>query len=84
MWSWMGCSMVAYWGVATPQHAHWYNFSSYHPGVALFAFADGSVRSIQTGLVDENSAFAIPAWWHLQQLAGQADGLTDDTSDLLP
>jgi prepilin-type N-terminal cleavage/methylation domain-containing protein len=84
MWSWMGCSMVAYWGVATPQHAHWYNFSSFHPGVALFAFADGSVRSIQTGLVDENSAFAIPAWWHLQQLAGKADGLTDDTSDLLP
>ena len=34
MWSWMGCSMVAYWGVATPQHAHWYNFSSFHPGVA--------------------------------------------------
>jgi hypothetical protein len=84
MWSWMGCSMVAYWGVSTPQDAQWFNFSSFHPGIAEFAFGDGSVRPIATGLATSTNAFNAPGWWHLQQLAGMADGLTDDTSDLLP
>jgi prepilin-type processing-associated H-X9-DG protein len=70
--------------VVGPQNAHWYNFSSNHPGLALFAFADGSVRPISTNLATDSNAFADPAWWHLQQLAGKGDGLTDDTSDLLP
>jgi prepilin-type N-terminal cleavage/methylation domain-containing protein len=84
MWSWMGCSMVAYWGVGSPAHADWFNFSSNHPGLALFAFADGSVRPITTDQATDSNAFGPPAWWHLQQLAGKGDGLTDDTSDLLP
>jgi hypothetical protein len=84
MWSWMGCSMVAYWGVNTPSDAHWYDFSSNHPGIALFAFGDGSVRPLMTGIATDVNAFGPPGWWHLQQLAGKGDGFTDDTSDLLP
>jgi prepilin-type N-terminal cleavage/methylation domain-containing protein len=88
MWSWMGCAMVTYWGVETSGNPHWYNFSSRHSGIAQFAWGDGSVRPMRTGVADENSCCTPtgpkPAWYHLQQLAGRADGFTDDTSDLLP
>jgi len=83
MWSWMGCSMVTYWGVEKPENAHWYNFSSKHPGIAQFAFADGSVRPIITGVAGVNNPFT-PPWYALSELAGMEDGYNIDMSQITP
>jgi prepilin-type N-terminal cleavage/methylation domain-containing protein/prepilin-type processing-associated H-X9-DG protein len=82
MWSWMGCSMVAAWGVDTPDNAEWYNFTSRHPGVAQFAFGDGSVRAIRNNA--GTAVYVSHAWYLLQQVAGYKDGFTNDTSSILP
>jgi prepilin-type N-terminal cleavage/methylation domain-containing protein/prepilin-type processing-associated H-X9-DG protein len=82
-WSWMGCSMVTYWGVETPANAHWYNFSSRHPGITQFAWGDGHVSGIRSGVAGANSAFTTP-WFPLQDLAGTRDGYSDDPSQLVP
>ena len=61
-------------------------FSSRHPGVVQFCFADGSVRGVQRGGTLLSSLTATPSsdWYVLQQLAGMRDGGTRDTSALLP
>jgi prepilin-type N-terminal cleavage/methylation domain-containing protein/prepilin-type processing-associated H-X9-DG protein len=61
-------------------------FSSRHPGVVQFCFADGSVRGVNRGNTFLNSPTATPSidWYVLQQLAGMRDGGTRDTSALLP
>jgi prepilin-type processing-associated H-X9-DG protein len=60
-------------------------FSSRHPTVVQFCFADGSVRGVQRGNTFLNSPTATPSsdWYVLQQLAGMHDGGTLDTSVLL-
>jgi len=80
MWSWMGCSMVAYWGVQTPDNSHWFNFSSRHTGMAQFAFADGSVRQIRHGTY----TWLSRDWYLLMEAAGTADGYSDDSSPIIP
>jgi prepilin-type N-terminal cleavage/methylation domain-containing protein len=69
-------------------------FDSKHPGVVLFCFADGSVRSLRKGSswIDANNGWALgnlwpdrypAAWWILQELAGLRDGGTPDPSSLV-
>jgi prepilin-type N-terminal cleavage/methylation domain-containing protein/prepilin-type processing-associated H-X9-DG protein len=75
--SWMGSgSMPTAWGLA-PVYAggsdfDWVMFSSYHPGVDNFAFADGSVRSIAR-TVDYNT---------LIYASGMKDGRVYSASNL--
>jgi prepilin-type N-terminal cleavage/methylation domain-containing protein/prepilin-type processing-associated H-X9-DG protein len=80
MWSWMGCSMVAYWGNQTPDNSQWYNFSSRHTGLSNFAFADGSVRPILQGPY----VWLSQNWYLLMEAAGYQDGYADDPSPIFP
>jgi len=98
-WTWMGTSMVVYWGINEYNVAQtnvvppvgfsqWYNFSSKHPGIAQFAFGDGTVRSLRKGVATDAlnpdpHGWLSPPWYHLQSLAGKSDGYVEDTSDLL-
>jgi prepilin-type N-terminal cleavage/methylation domain-containing protein len=93
-WTWMGCSMVCYWGVnewnvgGDIGPSHWFNFSSKHSGIAQFAFGDGTVRGVRKGVATDASypdshGWLSPAWYTMQSLAGKADGYVEDTGLLL-
>jgi prepilin-type N-terminal cleavage/methylation domain-containing protein/prepilin-type processing-associated H-X9-DG protein len=68
-------------------------FSSKHPGVVQFCFADGSVRALRKGTswIDYDGWDLAnlwpdqypPGWWVFQELAGMRDGGTRDTSSLV-
>ena len=47
-----------------PHEESYAQFSSHHPGVVQFVFADGSVHSISLTI----------EWWDLQRLAAIGDG----------
>jgi prepilin-type N-terminal cleavage/methylation domain-containing protein/prepilin-type processing-associated H-X9-DG protein len=84
-WSWMGCSMVSYWGVKDTSDADWFTFGSRHPGVAMFCYADGAVRPVKTGGVGSFAAFGTGRdWWVLLQLTGTNDGFIEDPSIIAP
>jgi prepilin-type N-terminal cleavage/methylation domain-containing protein/prepilin-type processing-associated H-X9-DG protein len=69
--AWFGAgSMPVAWGLATPQSAQWYNFSSRHTGVVNFAMCDGSVRNVQ---------ITIDAYT-LRVVAGKSDALVPTSS----
>lgn len=82
--TWMGAgTMPTKWGL--PSSPDWNNFSSRHTGVVQFAFCDGSVRPITTGILyqglssDPNANFAMnlaatPAYQAFQSAAGINDG----------
>ncbi len=59
-------------------------FSSLHPGIVQFCFADGSVRSLRVGgTANVPPGYATPGdWLVLQQLAGVHDGSSPDASNL--
>ncbi|MBX9582010.1 MAG: DUF1559 domain-containing protein [Gemmataceae bacterium] len=83
LWSWMGCSMVAYWGNPAPDRVStpgWFQFSSRHTGISMFAFGDGSIRPIRHHANSPGDA----NWYIYQQIGGTNDGYTADTSPLLP
>jgi prepilin-type N-terminal cleavage/methylation domain-containing protein/prepilin-type processing-associated H-X9-DG protein len=73
-------------GLRGPRDALGALFSSRHPTVVQFCFADGSVRGVQRGNTFLNTPTDTPSsdWYVLQQLAGMRDGGTRDTSALLP
>jgi prepilin-type N-terminal cleavage/methylation domain-containing protein len=95
--SWMGPGVLPTWAglaadgrdpVSPPL------FGGKHPGVVLFCFADGSVRSLRKGTswIDANDNWALadlwpdryPAdWWVFQELAGMGDRGTRDVSGLV-
>jgi prepilin-type N-terminal cleavage/methylation domain-containing protein/prepilin-type processing-associated H-X9-DG protein len=87
--SWLGPSWL--WtvrGLQGPGDTHHsFAFSSRHPELVQFCFADGSVRGLRRGQTfwdgDLNSP-RHPDWFLLQQLAGRQDGQTADTSSILP
>ncbi|MBX9624797.1 MAG: DUF1559 domain-containing protein [Gemmataceae bacterium] len=85
LWSWMGCSLVTYWGnvplKSTPadplNNPGWYQFSSRHTGITMFAYGDGAVRYVRH---HPNTPFSGSDWYRMQQLGGANDGYSDDVS----
>jgi prepilin-type N-terminal cleavage/methylation domain-containing protein/prepilin-type processing-associated H-X9-DG protein len=92
--SWIAVGCVPTWGGLPESRPDWLwaaHFNSKHPGVVMFAFADGSVRGLRKGTswIDYwNWALAdlypdYPADWRVfQELAGMRDGGTRDPSSL--
>jgi hypothetical protein len=94
--SWMGIGAVPTWG-GLPQGGQSFmdpiHFSSKHPGVVQFCYADGSVHRLRKGssyidwwnwaLADLFPDHYPPDWWVLQELAGMHDGGTRDVSSPL-
>jgi prepilin-type N-terminal cleavage/methylation domain-containing protein/prepilin-type processing-associated H-X9-DG protein len=88
-----GCSWMAvnvggtFHGLQGPRYSAGDAFSSRHPDLVQFCFADGSVRGLRRGQTfwDSDPATSRHAdWYLLQHLAGRQDGQTADTSVLLP
>jgi prepilin-type N-terminal cleavage/methylation domain-containing protein len=95
--SWMGVGTMPTWGglprsgmdFLSPEH-----FSSKHPGIIQFCFADGSVRGLRKGsswidwfnwaLADLFPDQYPHDWWVVQELAGMHDGGSMDTSSVAP
>lgn len=83
---WMGAgSLPTIGGLVNARQAPWWSFGSRHPSSVVFAFGDGSTRSVKKGT---SGIFAatdpIPAdWLVFQQLGGKRDGLALDASGLL-
>jgi type II secretory pathway pseudopilin PulG len=86
--AWMGALYAGtVGGLRGPRESHGGAFSSRHPAVVQFCFADGSVRGVNRGSTTWDMDPATPRtgdWYALQQLAGMRDGGTLDTSALLP
>jgi prepilin-type N-terminal cleavage/methylation domain-containing protein/prepilin-type processing-associated H-X9-DG protein len=65
----------------------WYHYSSRHPGIVNFAFADGSVRGLKSGTsgwnLDPTNPPPNPGWYVFQQLAGWRDGGVRPTDSLV-
>jgi len=94
--AWMGVGNMPAWG-GLPRGSESYlfaaHFSSKHPGIVQFCFADGSVHRVSKGTswIDwENWDLANlwpngypPDWWVFQELAGMRDGGVRDTSSLV-
>ena len=68
---------------ASPAHTTWgipndantlslIPFSSYHSGVCLFAFGDGSVRNVRKGV--PSGQLTDSSWLAFQAMAGTQDG----------
>lgn len=84
IWSWI--SMGTIWskrGIGVPGQpggsdnpgSDTLKFSSFHPGVCQFTFADGSVRALKPGTSYKRlNAPASPDWITFQQLSGIHDG----------
>lgn len=70
--SWMGAGIFATaWGLLQPPH--WYTYSSLHTGgVVQFAFGDGSVRGIMSGVGTNFSG--SPDFWAWYNASGYIDG----------
>ena len=86
-WSWIGCGAVGTSrGLQGPRDAVWNSFSSRHPNVVQFCFADGSVHAVLRGATfrDPITDERTPDWYLLRQLAGRRDGETADTKSILP
>src|SRR5262249_52935646 len=86
-WAWIGCGAEgASRGVQGPRNAVWSSFSSRHPNVVQFCFADGSVHAVLRGATfrDPVTDQRTPDWYLLRQLAGRRDGETPDTRPILP
>jgi prepilin-type processing-associated H-X9-DG protein len=87
--SWMGVGSIRTRYGMDPANSHLESFSSAHPGVVQFCFADGSVRPLKHGNTASSSTPAASTpqsspWWVLQELAGMRDGGLRDTSGLVP
>jgi hypothetical protein len=86
-WSWIGCGALGTSrGLQGPRDAVLISFSSRHPAVVQFCFADGSVHGLFRGdtFRDPVTNRRSPDWFLLQQLAGRRDGGALDTSPINP
>ncbi len=78
--NWISAGLPVVWGLANGQDAVPLQFSSNHPGVVQFAFADGAVRPVRIGTT------ATPYstdWRLLLQLGGWRDGAGADAAPLV-
>jgi hypothetical protein len=73
--SWMAGWMPTGWSLNAGPQKNYYQFSSYHPGVVLFAFGDGSVHPISVAGVSSNFG---PYLW----ASGYKDGVSYNWDDL--
>jgi hypothetical protein len=83
-WSWMGHGAAGMWqGLGGPDGAPWAAFGSRHTAVVQFAFADGSVHSLNRDVNRNAWLSARPnppaprsflAWWELARLCAYQDG----------
>jgi prepilin-type N-terminal cleavage/methylation domain-containing protein/prepilin-type processing-associated H-X9-DG protein len=93
--TWMGIGMMPAWGGLPSGSEPWVfgtHYSSKHPGVVQFCFADGSVRPLHKGsswidwwnwdLANLWPDHYPQDWWVLQELAGKDDGGARDPSAL--
>lgn len=73
--SWFGVgALPTAFGLANGPNAYVYQFSSNHPGVVQFAFADGSVRPLRVG--STANVGNRGDWFVLLRLSGYKDGAT--------
>jgi prepilin-type N-terminal cleavage/methylation domain-containing protein/prepilin-type processing-associated H-X9-DG protein len=75
--SWMGCGQApTAWGTPTGTDSGWWHFSSKHPGVVQFCFADGSVHAIRKGIADgrDYDTFILTSAWQ--------DGISVDSTSI--
>ena len=86
--SWLGINVGGtHRGLQGPRDFYGDSFSSRHPEMVQFCFADGAVRGLRRGNTFWDTNPNTPRqqdWFLLQQLAGRQDGRTADTSPLLP
>jgi prepilin-type N-terminal cleavage/methylation domain-containing protein/prepilin-type processing-associated H-X9-DG protein len=87
--SWLGVGSLPTMFGLSAQDPTWWQFSSFHPGVVQFCFADGSVRGLRPGgsnlTLELLASFQFsPDWYVMQQLAGFQDGEARDTSSIVP
>ena len=84
--SWLGVGAMPTVGGMRSAKSSWFQFSSNHPGIVQFCFADGSVRALKPGSTAPGLLLKGPYsqdWYVLQQLSGFRDGGTRDTSSLM-
>jgi prepilin-type N-terminal cleavage/methylation domain-containing protein/prepilin-type processing-associated H-X9-DG protein len=62
--------------------ANWSTFSSRHPGVVQFCFADGSVRALKFGQTTIRKPKCSNDWYTFNALAGMKDGQVVSADDL--
>jgi prepilin-type N-terminal cleavage/methylation domain-containing protein len=75
--SWIGMGPVpTAWGLPTGNQSGWWHFSSHHPGVVQFCFADGSVHAIHKGFTDGND------WITYIFLSAWRDGQVTDPASI--
>jgi type II secretory pathway pseudopilin PulG len=83
--SWLGVGAMPTVGGMKPVNPSWFQYSSNHPEIVQFCFADGSVRGLNPGSTAPGLLLRGPYsedWYVLQQLSGFHDGGHRDTSSL--
>jgi prepilin-type processing-associated H-X9-DG protein len=77
--AWAGVGCLASWrGLLTGTGSGWYGFTSRHPGVVQFAFADGSVRGVRKPI---SAGAELTAFYYL---SAHGDGQVLDVASLVP
>ena len=83
-----GGALYARQGLGQGIQSYAYQFSSAHTGVVQFVFGDGSVRGIRTSGISFNDRASVSGtggsatWWIFQALAGKADGVVADVTQV--
>jgi hypothetical protein len=83
--SWMGVGAMPTFGGMKAVNPTWFEYSSKHPGIVQFCFADGSVHGLKPGKTSPGFRLQGPYsedWYVFQQLSGFRDGEIRDTSSL--
>jgi prepilin-type N-terminal cleavage/methylation domain-containing protein len=77
--NWISGNIPVVWRLGRGQGAHPYQFSSNHPGIVQFCWADWSVRPLR---IEDTATPYSSDWYLLLQLGGWKDGGSDDPSAL--
>jgi prepilin-type N-terminal cleavage/methylation domain-containing protein/prepilin-type processing-associated H-X9-DG protein len=85
--AWMGFAVLGTFLGMRERDPHYLQFSSLHPGVVQFCFADGSVRGLHPGSSNNDptdlAVLNNPDWLVFQALGGFQDGQRTDGSSIL-